>query len=319
MNTTVFSWARHAPVEITSTGRKAVASNSSHFYFTSAAPGGPAGWSTCWYDISSDIPSNQLPLLLGGEMSMWSDTYCYIQQCGASNGPTPYGAALFNPTLDQEFSLSIGGMIWPRGYVGAAAFYNYNASVNPSDPAFVSAIWSLNNQLQTRGSYVCPTNCSCDQLSSCGIPYIKPTPPSDGTPIMGNVCDGGIGVGQKWILNADGTLALAANTSLCIKDPGAEVYPLVLDLCTNPSIATWKHDPITSEIIQTVTGLCLDLRESDYAIGTYTCGSGQGLKQPNQEWAVDTVSGVIISFFDGSCVTANNTNTNANNVHIITA
>lgn len=63
-------------------------------------------------------------------------------------------------------------MIWPRGYVGAAAFWNYNATSDPAADDFTTAIWRLNDQLTQRGSWVCPTNCSCDQLSACGKPYL---------------------------------------------------------------------------------------------------------------------------------------------------
>ena len=74
-NTIVNAWARHTAAEITATGRRAVESKDSAFYFTGAAPGGPAGWSRCWYDISTNVPATQMKLLLGGEMSMWSDSY----------------------------------------------------------------------------------------------------------------------------------------------------------------------------------------------------------------------------------------------------
>ena len=100
------------------------------------------------YDIATNIPADQKSLLLGGEMSMWSDTYCYIDQCGSATGRAPVGAALFPPARDAEFMQSIGGMIWPRGFVGAAAFWNYDASVNPADPAFVSGIYKLSDSLR---------------------------------------------------------------------------------------------------------------------------------------------------------------------------
>ena len=79
--TIVNAWSWHSASEITATGRKAVESRSSAFYFTSAVPGGPAGWSKVWYDIGTGVPQSQRELLLGGEMSMWTDTYCYIAQC----------------------------------------------------------------------------------------------------------------------------------------------------------------------------------------------------------------------------------------------
>ena len=176
MDTIVNAWARHTASEIVATGRRAVESKDSAFYFTEAAPMGAKGWAKCWYDISTGIPKankTQLALLLGGEMSMWSDTYCYTSQCGAFPGrPTPVGAPLFPPSMDAEFGQSIGGMIWPRGYVAAAAFWNYDASVDPSSAAFVKGIWAQNDRLAKGGALVCPSICACDLLSACGKPYI---------------------------------------------------------------------------------------------------------------------------------------------------
>lgn len=124
-----------------------------------------------YYDIANGVPANETHLLLGGEMSMWTDTYCYTGQCGARSG-TPVGSPLFPPKRDAEFGQSVGGMIWPRGFVGAAAFWNFNASTDPSSESFVRAIWRLNDQLARRGSLTCPSHCSCDQLTACGKPYI---------------------------------------------------------------------------------------------------------------------------------------------------
>ena len=44
-----------------------------------------------------------------------------------------------SPARDAAFGKSLGGMIWPRGFVGAAAFWNYNASVDPSADGVVDA------------------------------------------------------------------------------------------------------------------------------------------------------------------------------------
>lgn len=108
-------------------------------------------------------------------MSMWTDTYCYINQCGEeASGPVPVGHKLFDPAFDKEWGQSVAGMIWPRGYVAAASFWNYNKTSDPTSVEFTSAIWRLNDQLIARGSWSCPTNCSCDQLSACGNPYLKP-------------------------------------------------------------------------------------------------------------------------------------------------
>jgi len=171
--TIVNAWARHNASSITSTGRRAVESASSHFYFTGPGPMGPPGWEKCWYDIGTGVPAAQKKLLLGGEMSMWSDTYCYIEQCGSHVGKPPVGHELFDPKNDKEFGESIGGMIWPRGYVGAAAYWNYDASVNVASAEFTKKIWDLNDQLIKRGSLTCPSKCACNQLTACGKPYLK--------------------------------------------------------------------------------------------------------------------------------------------------
>ena len=103
----------------------------------------------------------------------WTDTYCFEKQCGAFGpGQVPVGHALFSPKRDSEFAKSLGGMIWPRGYVAAAAFWNFNSTTDPASDAFVSSIWKLNDYLVSKGGLVCPTNCSCDQISACGKPYI---------------------------------------------------------------------------------------------------------------------------------------------------
>jgi hexosaminidase len=48
-DTIINTWSRHTASEVTTLGRKVVESHSGAFYFTGAAPGGPAGWSKCWY------------------------------------------------------------------------------------------------------------------------------------------------------------------------------------------------------------------------------------------------------------------------------
>jgi hexosaminidase len=174
-DTIVNAWARHNASEIVKTGRKAVESKEEWFYFTEAAKGGPDGWTPCWNDIGLGVPENAKHLLLGGEISMWSDTYCFSDQCGAfgPDKPVPVGSALFDPKYDAEFSKSIGGMIWPRGFVAANAFWHYNASISASSPDFVVGIYNVNDEITSRGLPTCPSKCDCDQLTACGNPYIK--------------------------------------------------------------------------------------------------------------------------------------------------
>ena len=172
-DTIVDGWSHHLAAEIIAKGWRAIESHEQAFYMTAAVPGGPEGWKKMWYDISTNVPASNISRLLGGEISMWTDTYCTTDQCGAFAGAVPVGSALFPPAMDVEFATSLGGMIWPRGFVGSAAFWNFNASVNVSSSSYVDSIWALNDKLAKRGSRVCPTKCSCDQLSACGKPYIS--------------------------------------------------------------------------------------------------------------------------------------------------
>jgi hypothetical protein len=75
------------------------------------------------------------------------------------------GARLFGPDADAAFQRSIGGMIWPRGFVAAGAFWHLDSGTDPSSPAFVESIYKLNDALQARNLSTCPTNCSCNQVS----------------------------------------------------------------------------------------------------------------------------------------------------------
>jgi hypothetical protein len=47
-----------------------------------------------------------------------------------------------------------------------------NAACHTVRTRSVAGVWALNDKLRSRGAFVCPTDCSCDQLTACGIPYI---------------------------------------------------------------------------------------------------------------------------------------------------
>jgi hypothetical protein len=70
----------------------------------------------------------------------------------------------------------------PRGYVAAASFWNYNASLDASSPEFEARIWKLNGLLRKRGSLVCPSGCRCDQLTACGKSYLSQPPEPEPEP-----------------------------------------------------------------------------------------------------------------------------------------
>ena len=285
--TIVYAWSRDTPAQVIAQGRRCVDSQSANFYMTEPAGKYPEGWKSFYYDISTGLSPAQLPMLLGGEMSMWTDTYCYTSQCGASGGSTPVGAPLFPPAMDLPWSASVAGMIWPRGFVGAAAFWCFNSSADSQDPAFVAGVNKLNDAVIASGGLSCPTGCECDQLSACGTPYVPPPPPPAGT-LVAQACSAG-SPAQTWTLDAgSGRLSSAANASLCVQDPGSEVYPMVLSPCGGASAAFHWQAPTGADaagapawLISAASGDCVDLR-SDGAVGSWECGSGEGLNQTNQ-------------------------------------
>lgn len=282
-NTIVFTWSRHHPAEVTSTGRRVVENAGSHFYFTDPGPTGPSGWERCWYNISTGVPPAQQSLVLGGEMSMWTDTYCYISQCGASKGSQPVGSALFGPASDQAFQLSIGGMVWPRGLVGAAAFWGYDASVDPASKSFVDNITAISNELLMRGLPVCPPGCYCDQMTACGIPY-QPHPTSR----VGLArCVAATALpAQRWTMD-QGKLCLLANTSLCLALPAPNTYPATLALA---AAATALAHTGYATLTTADNAQCVDVEESDGSVGSFSCGSDQA----NQQWALDPVTHFVV-------------------------
>lgn len=187
-DTIVGAWSGLRAGNVTSTGRRAIENHKGHFYFT--LPGtcgyGPVllkeglgstselpKWERCWYAIDKSVPAPEMHLLEGGSMSLWTDSYTNTYQClGPGSKDPPVASALFGPDMDAEFRQSAAGMLWPRGFVAAGSFWNFDGSVDPLSDDFVSSIWRLNDQLIARGSLSCPTRCSCDQLHACGKPYI---------------------------------------------------------------------------------------------------------------------------------------------------
>jgi hexosaminidase len=182
----VIAWQAQTPHQVAAKGHAVIENSGSSFYLNDL-------WLTAadtWRDISNPAerpprgrqPDDPMPaslrhLLLGGEVAMWSDNYCYAAQChpGATSGgapmKAPVAAALYPPTADAAFAASIAGMLWPRGAAAAGAFYRYDAALQGD--RFDGAIQAFNdNVLRDRGIGSCPTGCACDELSMCGTPYL---------------------------------------------------------------------------------------------------------------------------------------------------
>ncbi len=74
---------------------------------------------------------------------------------------------------------------------------------------------------------------------------------------------------QQFLFSPGQPLALAHNTSLCVVDAGTGVYPLTLGLCSDATAVAWSHSSTTAEVVVVPSGACMDVRESDGAVGTY--------------------------------------------------
>ena len=68
-------------------------------YFTLAAPGGPKGWSMLYFDMAQGVPPQEKKLVLGGEMSMWADTYC---------SPREVSVPTLTPSMTHPLRFCIG-------------------------------------------------------------------------------------------------------------------------------------------------------------------------------------------------------------------
>lgn len=128
-------------------------------------------WTQVYKDIAqeSSLATTDAALQLrGGEVSMWTDNYCYSLQCGAYEGATPVGAPLYPPSQDEAFSASFQGMVWPKAAIAAGSFWNYQEL---SDDDLTERISEFAERLLASKLDACPNDCDCDELSRCGMPY----------------------------------------------------------------------------------------------------------------------------------------------------
>lgn len=153
---------------------------------------------------------------------------------------------------------------------------NYNTSANPASSDFVSAIWSLNDQLAQRGSFVCPSNCACDQLTACGKPYLPPPSPTAGMLLVTAPCVPSNPL-QAWSL-ASGRLGPASDESLCVQE-APQGQTLALTKCPAQPIQ-WIHAQDSTLALQSKPAAkCLDLNTASGFVEQWACGSAQ----PNQQ------------------------------------
>ena len=61
--------------------------------------------------IAFQFDKEQLEMLLGGEMSMWTDNYCRSHECLDDGETPPVASWMYDKKYNDVFMQSIGGMV----------------------------------------------------------------------------------------------------------------------------------------------------------------------------------------------------------------
>lgn len=173
-STIIQTWSKHTPKEVVESGLRVVHSKNTHFYLNRIyQKPGIIPYTSLWLDISAGVNVSKIERVLGGEMAMWTDRYCYIKSCSDATSKKPIASSMYNRSQDVAFANSVMGMMLPRAYIGAGSFWKYNASLLPTSIEFLD-IWNrTNTRMISRGISACPNSCTCDELTRCGKPYIQ--------------------------------------------------------------------------------------------------------------------------------------------------
>ncbi|XP_065890775.1 beta-hexosaminidase subunit beta-like [Dysidea avara] len=164
--TVVEAWSRHTASQIIAANHYAIEAAGHHFYLNNKPD-----FDLCWYDIGPNFDKEQLEMLLGGEMSMWTDNYCRSHECLDDGKTPPVASWMYDKKYNDVFMQSVGGMIWPRGIAAAGSFWHYSEDVDSKSPGFLLTMFSQNSRMAKRGVLVCPSGCACDEVHRCGVPY----------------------------------------------------------------------------------------------------------------------------------------------------
>lgn len=150
-------------------GFQVINSLDSHFYLSSHLD-----FSALWNDISAGLNPDETMLVLGGEMAMWTDNYCFVDQCFLYRRSKPQAWWMFGPESDSQFTESVSGIIWPGAIVGAGSFWNYQSGLKPDSQEFLMILNTQHKRMVQRGILTCPPGCTCDYLTRCGQSYPQP-------------------------------------------------------------------------------------------------------------------------------------------------
>lgn len=187
--TVIQTWKSPNASALAARGVAAVESAPARFYLSSGCskPGDITGaWVDLWQGATGTAARNNATTyrhLLGGEVAMWTDAYSSINDCvRPGDGPGP-AAELWPRSRDSDFGRSVGGMLWPRGFLAAGSLWNFRPELTP-DGLADQALFQHTTTVLRRGGLVCPVGCICNAKSACGTPYgpSPPTPPAPPKP-----------------------------------------------------------------------------------------------------------------------------------------
>jgi hexosaminidase len=181
--TVIYAWSQHTAPEVVQRGFQAVESHSAWFYLNILST--PAA--QLWADIAPGLTPAQRALVLGGEVSMWTDDFCLYTEC-LEPATQPAGYALFPPTEDSAFHTAVLSIIFPRAIVGAGSFYRYDSTLNATSLDFERIYNLVSDRMLSRNLTVCPESCTCDYNQRCGNYYTPCDLPSAGQNVATYAC-----------------------------------------------------------------------------------------------------------------------------------
>ena len=311
--TVVNAWSRYSAADVVKAGYRAIESAAGHFYLNHVS----TPYQGMWRDVAAGLSGADVAMVLGGEVSMWTDDTCIVEQCGAFGSSTPVGSHLFPPAMDVPFSVAMQGIVWPRAAVAFGSFWGFDSSVNVTSEAFTDRYRLVGDRLQDRSVQSCPDSCSCDYTQRCGQSFVPCAETVAGTNVVTSTCrapgaPGGGAQAMQWTFGSDGRVSLQSNASLCLglvgsdptsKQPSAGLVACPAPGTAPPASASWSVKG--PKIINADQGHCLDITGSASSPGSnveiYPCGPDS---QTNQEWTVDAKTGYVTAGLDGLCLAA---------------
>ena len=79
--------------------------------------------------IISKLNPDEMTFVLGGEMALWTDDYCFVDQCFLYRRGKPDAWWMFGPESDSQFTESVSGIVSISG-----CKYGKISSYDPSPP-----------------------------------------------------------------------------------------------------------------------------------------------------------------------------------------